>query len=39
MKVKLAAQIFSATLSAFIEYNSRIQGNSKFLIIINIIKL
>lgn len=26
MKVKLATQIFSATLSAFIEYNSRIQG-------------
>lgn len=26
MKVKLAAQVFSATLSAFIEYNSRIDG-------------
>jgi len=31
MKVKLAAQVFSATLSAFIEYNSQIEGNSKFL--------
>lgn len=27
MKVKLATQVFSATLSAFIEYNSCIQGN------------
>ncbi|XP_025162644.1 uncharacterized protein LOC105185088 [Harpegnathos saltator] len=26
MKVKLATQVFSGTLSAFIEYNSRIQG-------------
>ncbi|XP_011880898.1 PREDICTED: uncharacterized protein LOC105569228, partial [Vollenhovia emeryi] len=26
MKVKLATQVFSATLSAFIEYNSRIKG-------------
>lgn len=42
MKVKLAAQIFSATLSAFIEYNSKIKGNLKFfiyfyIIVINII--
>jgi len=27
MKVKCAAQIFSATLSAYIEYNSKIKGN------------
>ncbi|XP_024882105.1 uncharacterized protein LOC112461186 [Temnothorax curvispinosus] len=31
MKVKLAAQIFSATLSTFIEYNSKIKDNSNFL--------
>lgn len=41
MKVKLAAQVFSATLSAFIEYNSRIDGNSKFCLnkLIDIINL
>lgn len=27
MKVKCAAQIFSARLSAYIEYNSKIKGN------------
>lgn len=32
MKVKLAAQVFSASLSAFIEYNSKIQGILKLLI-------
>lgn len=35
MKVKLAAQVFSATLSAFIEYNSKIEGNSKLFGIIS----
>lgn len=29
MKVKLAAQVFSGTLSAFIEFNSRLKGNLK----------
>lgn len=28
MKVKCAAQMFSARLSAYIEYNSKIKGNS-----------
>lgn len=37
MKVKLAAQVFSATLSAFVEYNSQIQSKSKLLIVIHII--
>lgn len=32
IKVKLAAQVFSASLSAFIEYNSKIQGILKLLI-------
>lgn len=39
MRVKLAAQIFSATLSAFIQNNSQIQGNLKFLFVLNIVKL
>lgn len=37
MKVKLAAQVFSATLSAFIEYNSQIQSKSELLSVISII--
>lgn len=32
MKVKLAAQVFSASLAAFVEYNSKIQGILKLLI-------